>query len=165
MAAALAANHSECAGHADGNVTCKSDESWRDLDGDPCTTYDENPDRCEVDLDFALGGIRAKDVCCGCGGSANLEVPMSFCNTGDAECDDENPWNGDGCSVQCTLECGFEPLDGQGFYSICGDGILAGDEQCDDGNTMDEDGCSSWCEVEDGYMCSGGPCALSECVW
>jgi len=149
---------------ADGNVVCKSDENWRDIDGDDCTGYDQNPGWCEDPEYYASGGIDASDVCCSCGGSASREVPTSLCGTEDAECDDGNPSNGDGCSVQCTFECGFYTSDGLTFASACGDGVLAGDEQCDDGNGDDWDGCSAMCGMEDGYECFNTACDVSTCV-
>lgn len=44
------------------------------------------------------------------------------------ECDDGNPFNGDGCDSNCT-------------FSGCGNGIITRGEVCDDGNTISGDGC------------------------
>jgi cysteine-rich repeat protein len=72
------------------------------------------------------------------------------------ECDDRNPADGDGCSSNCTVECGFEC---QGTWATCaadqsqngffdsscrpvyGDGLRVTGEPCDDGNLLSGDGC------------------------
>ncbi len=53
-------------------------------------------------------------------------------NSPPEECDDGNPFNGDGCDNNCT-------------FSICGNGQLAPGEQCDDGNSIPFDGCENDC--------------------
>src|SRR5262249_53149119 len=55
---------------------------------------------------------------------------------GDAECEDGNQTDGDGCSAICQAE------------SICGNGILQAGEQCDDGNLDPGDGCNERCRKE-----------------
>ena len=58
------------------------------------------------------------------------------CRDGDLDpgeqCDDGNPFAGDGCRADCTLE-------------VCGDGLLDAGEDCDDGNTADGDECPAGC--------------------
>merc|ERR1712093_787755 len=74
---------------------------------------------------------------------------------GDAEqCDDGNTQDGDGCSLACRLEPGYDQYEGKAI-PICGDSKKKGDEQCDDGNEKDSDGCSAACKVEDGWLCTG----------
>ena len=34
-------------------------------------------------------------------------------------CDDDNNFDGDGCSIQCVIEIGFECAGGAGSKSIC----------------------------------------------
>jgi cysteine-rich repeat protein len=77
----------------------------------------------------------------------------------DAEhCDDGNSTDGDGCTVQCTIEAGYSCT---GIPSVCtvacGDGIQDASEACDDGNTVDGDGCSAACTVEAGFGCHTAP--------
>src|SRR3989338_7393573 len=62
---------------------------------------------------------------------------------GTEECDDDNLFNGDGCSNICTNE-------------YCGNGKIEGFEQCDDGNTTSGDGCSSLCAKEVLPVCGNG---------
>lgn len=87
-----------------------------------------------------------------CSGEPSVCEP-STCGNGvidDGEsCDDYNIFNGDGCSCDCQVECGWScSLD---FYKTsvcvthCGDGIIAGNETCDDGETLDESGCLNDC--------------------
>ena len=66
------------------------------------------------------------------------------------ECDDENPFDGDGCSAMCRFEGDIIP--------VCGDGILIDGEDCDDGNNTDGDGCSAYCirEHGSGPLCGNG---------
>ena len=100
-----------------------------DLDGVPNETDNcpdvENPDQEDADGD----GIG--DAC----------APMGICGDGTLDpgeqCDDGSNENGDGCSVDCSLE-------------FCGDGILQTNigEQCDDANDVNEDGCSTDCFLE-----------------
>ena len=75
------------------------------------------------------------------------------------ECDDGNMDSGDGCSVECMVECGYScdgptPTSADICDTTCGDGVLAGAEVCDDGNTVGGDGCTGDCTVEDGYTCT-----------
>lgn len=84
---------------------------------------------------------------------------------GHETCDDGNGAGGDGCSSQCTVECGFS-CSGVGAGSCstsCGDGIVAGDETCDDANTADEDGCSASCQTVSGWSCPSPSCGTSQC--
>ena len=81
-------------------------------------------------------------------------------------CDDGNVDSGDGCSAECTIECGYICF-GQGSESCrtqCGDGIVAGNEVCDDYNLLDLDGCDANCSaVETGWTCSNSLCNTSLC--
>ena len=47
------------------------------------------------------------------------------------ECDDRNPLPGDGCSLDCTIEAGWD-CSTSPCTPICGDGIRVGPEECDD---------------------------------
>ncbi|MDP2670118.1 MAG: DUF4215 domain-containing protein [bacterium] len=53
------------------------------------------------------------------------------------QCDDNNTWNGDGCSSSCQFE------------DLCGNNRIEFGETCDDGNTRNGDGCNSSCKLED----------------
>ena len=71
------------------------------------------------------------------------------------ECDDGNLSSGDGCSITCRRELGFD-CDGAGTCeTVCGDGYRRGVEQCDDGNSDNGDGCTDACTVATGYSCTG----------
>lgn len=76
---------------------------------------------------------------------------------GNEACDDGNIRKGDGCSWECTIECGFncDAAEPSSCASSCGDSLLAADEGCDDGNQNDGDGCSSSCALELGWKFSG----------
>lgn len=88
-------------------------------------------------------------------------------------CDDGNDKDGDGCSIDCTLDsmcgnslveagevCDDGNTDGGDNCSAdckhiinCGDGIThPPEEECDDGNNTDGDGCSATCQ-RDEPMC------------
>jgi cysteine-rich repeat protein len=75
------------------------------------------------------------------GSGSNNAFRIQFCGDGlgdpGEQCDDDNTYDGDGCSAQCLIE-------------FCGDGVLQPGlgEQCDDGNSAEGDGCSSACHVE-----------------
>ena len=53
----------------------------------------------------------------------------------DEECDDNNQFNNDGCSIDSKIE-------------ECGDGVVQASEQCDDTNTTAGDGCDGDCKQE-----------------
>ncbi len=73
-------------------------------------------------------------------------------------CDDQDNFDGDGCSALCEIEYGFGCLGEPSVCeTTCGDSVIAGGEQCDQGNVTDGDGCSSRCLVEPGYVCTGEP--------
>ena len=80
------------------------------------------------------------------------------------QCDDGNTIAGDGCSLSCQIETGFNCDTSQPTHcwSRCGDGIVAANEKCDDGNTIAGDGCTASCKVEFFYTCAGSPsvCAI-----
>ena len=62
------------------------------------------------------------------------------------ECDDGNTDFGDGCSLDCNIEDGYEcPIVGLPCHLMCADGGLDSGEECDDGNTDTGDGCSEVC--------------------
>ena len=91
-----------------------------------------------------------------------LSVCESLCGDGIVgimeACDDGNTNNGDGCSANCSVECGWRCFGGSPTAkdtctTRCGDGKLAGMEACDDGNSLSGDGCSAHCSVESGWMC------------
>lgn len=76
-------------------------------------------------------------------------------------CDDDNSFDGDGCSGGCSVETGYTCSGGSASQKdtcseICGDGLKMGQLECDDGNTFADDGCSPDCKVEVGWRCSGG---------
>jgi cysteine-rich repeat protein len=74
------------------------------------------------------------------------------------DCDDGNLRDGDGCTVDCRFEDGYDCRGNPSrCFPRCGDGKLLGDEQCDDGNTIAGDGCSTACVPEPGYACGGIP--------
>ena len=89
-----------------------------------------------------------------------MEVTYNFdcqfiCGNGfnDSEdCDDGNPYSGDGCSSTCKVEPNYTC--DNNFPSVCtlnpvcGNGVLQANEACDDGNGDSGDGCSSACTVE-----------------
>jgi cysteine-rich repeat protein len=84
-------------------------------------------------------------------------------------CDDGNTEVGDGCSDECTVECGFHcSLDGDDkstCVTACGDGVQTEDEGCDDANERDGDGCSSSCTVESDWSCdASSSCQASVCI-
>ena len=61
----------------------------------------------------------------------------------------------DGCSDECTVECGWRCTTSINevltcFQTGCGDGFqdLAINEECDDGNQVDDDGCNTMCKLE-----------------
>jgi cysteine-rich repeat protein len=99
-----------------------------------------------------------------CGDGMTLGAESSFSHF----CDDGNRTDGDGCSAECTIECGYECHGGTATgvntcHTSCGDGELAGNETCDDGNDVDGDGCSADCStVEHGWGCSHLACGGSD---
>ena len=88
-------------------------------------------------------------------------------------CDDENLVSGDGCSVECFVECGYscdlQHNDHDTCQTTCGDGVRAGSETCDDKNGNNNDGCSESCTIEVGWITKDGfdSCStsvMSECT-
>lgn len=79
-------------------------------------------------------------------------------------CDDFNPFDGDGCSADCSaVEPGWTCDNSFGFSfctPICGDGILIeGLEECEDGNGVNGDGCDD--DVNDPL--TPGNCTFTAC--
>jgi fibro-slime domain-containing protein len=107
-----------------------------------CQTVVPPPDGCE-----------APDAC------GDGEV-----NLAGEECDDGNPFPGDGCNGLCKQEAGFLCPEGGGPCEssyACGNGVLEPNEICDDANTADSDGCSADCTSQEiGFICEtpGYPC-------
>jgi cysteine-rich repeat protein len=88
----------------------------------------------------------------------------------DEMCDDGNIQSGDGCSLECELEAGYECVtDGDAcqaeYAEVCGDGILTASEQCDDGarNSEGYGNCTPSCTL--GPFCGDGvvDSAVEEC--
>lgn len=104
---------------------------------------------------------------CGDGIIARGDTPGSS-----EPCDDGNLVDGDGCSPECEIECGwycpyvYGSNQPSACSMTCGDGIMAygGIEECDDGNTHDGDGCSSNCIYESfEWSCINNVCNISTC--
>jgi len=116
--------------------------------GDPTTTAVDSTSASGVD---STGETTGPPMPCGDG---TLELGE--------ECDDANAEDGDGCSMECTIEEGYlcqgQPSE---CIIVCGDGQVIGDEECDDDNVLDGDGCTAECGIEPGYACEGMP---SECT-
>jgi cysteine-rich repeat protein len=77
-------------------------------------------------------------------------------------CDDTNLIDGDGCSMTCAVEPGWDCGVAQPSVcdAICGDGItIAGEEECDDMNAIDTDGCTTQCHA--GPVCATSVPALA----
>ena len=79
------------------------------------------------------------------------------------QCDDGNEVSGDGCTLTCLLEPGWECRPGQfcALSVVCGDGRIGVGELCDDGNAASGDGCSMDCRsLETAFVCPmpGEPC-------
>ena len=84
-------------------------------------------------------------------------------------CDDNNTLSNDGCSSECSVECGWNcstsnASSADDCTTSCGDGMFAGAELCDDSNIEDGDGCSSSCTVEEGWRCFNTGCQISQCL-
>ncbi|KAL1496721.1 hypothetical protein AB1Y20_014314 [Prymnesium parvum] len=81
------------------------------------------------------------------------------------ECDDANPFGGDGCNAACEVEpgyaCGGAPS--SCAAAACGDGIRVAAEACDDGNGVGGDGCSAACEVEVYFDCDAPLGGRTQC--
>ena len=125
---------------------------------------------CDTDCTLAECGDgvtnpAANEDCDDSGLSATCDADCSAAVCGDGQintlaneaCDDGNTIPGDGCSVTCAIEDGWECI-GEGCEEVCGDGIIVGQEECDDGNTNPGDGCSATCTAEDGWDCTTEPC-------
>lgn len=131
------------------------------------------PDSCEEEgqrecagstLVACVQGVLIRQEC----GEVGCDPGRGVCSScGDGilappeECDDGNPFSGDGCSAFCLLE---PP-------SVCGNGILEAGEGCDDGNTEEGDGCDAQCVPEscgdgvrqDPEECDGGDLGGQSC--
>ena len=93
---------------------------------------------------------------------------------GDEECDNGVdpatglPQSGDGCSVICRLEPGYDcgPDGDTCVLTQCGNGVLEAGEACDDSNNTDSDGCAGDCSsVDPGFGCpiEGELCTMAAC--
>lgn len=79
-------------------------------------------------------------------------------------CDDGNSADGDGCTITCTEEQGYECTGTPSVCSpICSDGVIVRGEGCDDANQIAGDGCSGSCSVEPGWTCTSSAGAPSMC--
>lgn len=118
--------------------------------GDPDASLEnvDAPARPDADRDvYAPPGVDANV----CGDSVR---------SGSETCDDGNTMGGDGCSVTCTVEPGYNCASGD-CVATCGDGLVVAAETCDDNNANANDGCSATCAVDPGFVCTGTP---SMCV-
>ena len=86
-------------------------------------------------------------------------------------CDDGNLLSGDGCSLNCEVETGWNCLTQNLWptycHPICNDGLKFDPEQCDNGPRTDPDipdGCSDTCVVETGWSCVGVDGDPSSCA-
>jgi len=170
----MSASHVCCAcGGSAAYYNCQNDDAFQDMFGDDCAYYQSFPSMCEVaDTKANSDGIDATEVCCACGGGANVGgANVSDCcgngiKASNEECDDGNLINGDGCSRCCTTEQGYDcsteicsckapenPSD------VCGDGEVTDGEACDSGvmNGEPSDGCSECCLVKLGWKCKVMP--------
>ncbi|CDW76006.1 UNKNOWN [Stylonychia lemnae] len=112
---------------------------------------------CRVETGYTCSGgsFAIKDTCTEICGDSRLMKKTA------TSCDDGNIVSGDGCSLTCLIETGFQCAGGSPYTKdtcseICGDGKNFGKYSCDDGNTVDGDGCHSDCSIEIGFQCSGG---------
>jgi fibro-slime domain-containing protein len=84
-------------------------------------------------------------------------------------CDDGNTTAGDGCSVTCMLEPGWDcEVAGERCAAHCGDGMIVGDEECEFYNGAAPaagNGCGVDCRIEPGWDCNGTTtvCARTVC--
>jgi len=132
------------------------------------------------DCDGGLDGVAGCEANCTetpgwtCGGEpGGLSTCEPICGdgivvAGEEECDDNNPDNGDGCSLSCTVEDGFQcDIDASLGYSVCygecGDGITLGGEECDDGGQDGIDGCAG-CKQQPGWICTVDASSVSTCT-
>ena len=90
-------------------------------------------------------------------------IPIPICGNsireGDEACDDGNLIGGDGCSAECTLECGDGNVDGDnsdGYSEACEPPDTFG-LNCTDAPSQENQCIGYYCEVFDpGYNCSPG---------
>jgi fibro-slime domain-containing protein len=142
-----------------GSETC---DDGNTTGGDGCSRLC----RVEPGFDCASGGTRPSAGPC-------TILPEERCGDGALAqtefCDDGNTRSGDGCSVACTAEPGFDCPAAPGSPCVrvarCGDGVVnLGSEQCDDGDSGGQpaggDGCTATCRREALFSCpaEGGPC-------
>ena len=99
-----------------------------------------------------------------CHVSTCIEVCGNRIRTHKESCDDGNTIMHDGCSSECTVECGYtcDMEEPNACTSDCGDSILSNNEVCDDGGASE--GCLDDCSGEQhGWDCDNTACGLSEC--
>jgi cysteine-rich repeat protein len=153
------------------NDTCCEDlvsvsNARRDSEGD-CAVNDDGSFLCTLCGDGVCG---LGENACNCPDDC-LNLPIAPCGDGwvdtevSEECDDGNDGNGDGCSVYCMIENGWECSPDEAGQSECasifGDGLITGTEECDDANTTDGDGCTLGM-IDEGWECAGEPSECSE---
>jgi cysteine-rich repeat protein len=137
--------------------------------GITCTDINEctaGTDNCDVN---ATCTNQSGSFTCACksGFMGNGTTCTTMCGDGimigQEDCDDGDMNSGDGCSMSCQFEAGFECAGVPSLCRpVCGDGMTVGAESCDDSNTHDGDGCDAHCQVEpDGSDDDGGGCCSS----
>jgi len=116
---------------------------------------------CDVDPDYFCSGEPSVCVQSICGDG--FRAPDEGCDNGPGTVlDPEPPVDGDGCSIDCSVEAGWVCPPGAACRPICGDGEVSGTEQCD---TPDAAACTN-CQLNAGYDCGDagtGPCVVTQC--
>lgn len=125
-------------------------EDTNKRNGDGCSSTCKVEPGWFCELDFNTGFDTCSELC----GDGRIFYRSPF-----MMCDDGNSVDGDGCSLDCSVEDGWTCAGGNGSTpdtcnGICGDSLIYGKEQCEDGNTINGDGCSSTCMIEKGWNCS-----------
>ena len=149
-----------CSSGAQSNLVSKCGDSI--LSGDEVCDDGGALGGCNDDCSGEERGWRCNNTKCAT--SVCFERCGDGVRTASEGCDDGNMKDGDGCSLWCTVECGFhcsitEP---NTCITTCGDSILAGEEVCDDGGFG---GCRENCSrFEPGWFCNQTQCASSECA-
>ncbi len=144
------AENNPWSGSEDGCDVCKPSQGWT------CDPASVAPDGSWVHQCKPL---------CGDGLVLNSGLPDGVVPE---QCDDGNPFPGDGCAPDCKVEdgwgCGHLPGGASVCNPNCGDGKRVGPEACDDGNGVAGDGCAPDCTVEAGWVCGGPQGGASQCA-